>query len=55
MTNDITEALKGLSVFFDSFGDDVKTIGNMIKLLRSDISEARMIEIGRLFQRFSDP
>ena len=55
MTNDITEALKGLSVFFDSFGDDVKTIGNMIKLLRSDISEARMIEIGRLFQRFFRP
>ncbi len=55
ITNDITEALKELSEFFESFGDDVKTIGNMIKLLRSDISEARMIDIGRLFQRFVRP
>ncbi len=55
ITNDITEALKDLSDFFESFGDDVKTIGNMIKMLRSDISEARMVEIGRLFQRFVRP
>ncbi|MEM4407091.1 MAG: response regulator [Candidatus Methanomethylicaceae archaeon] len=55
ITNDITEALKDLSDFFEFFGDDVKTIGNMIKMLRSDISEARMVEIGRLFQRFVRP
>lgn len=55
ITNDIAEALKELSEFFASFGDDVKTIDNLIKVLRSDISESRMIEIGRLFQRFVRP
>ncbi len=55
MTADITEALKGLSEFFDTFSDDLKSIDNLIKLLRSEISEMRMIEIGRLFQRFSRP
>jgi len=55
MTSDIAEALKGLSEFFDIFGDDLKAIDNLIKLLRTEISEMRMIEIGRLFQRFSRP
>ncbi len=55
MTADIAEALKGLSEFFDTFSDDLKSIDNLIKLLRTEISEMRMIEIGRLFQRFSRP
>ncbi len=55
MTSDIAEALKGLSEFFEIFGDDLKAIDNLIKLLRTEISEMRMIEIGRLFQRFSRP
>ncbi len=55
MTSDISEALKGLSEFFEIFGDDLKAIDNLIKLLRTEISEMRMIEIGRLFQRFSRP
>ncbi|MCX7793419.1 MAG: response regulator [Thermodesulfovibrionales bacterium] len=55
MIADITEALKSLSEFFDEFGDDLKSVDNLIKLLRTEISEMRMIEIGRLFQRFSRP
>lgn len=55
MTADITEALKSLSEFFDTFADDLKSMDNLIKLLRTEISEMRMIEIGRLFQRFSRP
>jgi chemotaxis protein histidine kinase CheA/ActR/RegA family two-component response regulator len=55
MTSDIAEALKGLSEFFDTFSDDLRSIDNLIKLLRTEISEMRMIEIGRLFQRFSRP
>lgn len=55
MIADISEGLKGLSEFFDIFTDDLKSIDNMIKILRSEISEMRMIAIGRLFQRFSRP
>lgn len=55
MTADITEALKSLSEFFDTFSDDLKSMDNLIKLLRAEISEMRMIEIGRLFQRFARP
>lgn len=55
ITNDITEALKGLSDFFGSFGDDVKTMDSLIRLIRTHISETRMIDIGRLFQRFVRP
>lgn len=55
ITNDIAEALKELLEFFGSFSDDVNTIDNLIKTLQSDISESRMIDIGRLFQRFVRP
>jgi len=55
ITNDIAEALKDLSDFFESLGNNVKTIDNLIKLLRTDVSETRMIDIGRLFQRFIRP
>ncbi|MCX5719678.1 MAG: Hpt domain-containing protein [Nitrospirae bacterium] len=55
ITNDIAEALKDLSDFFESLGNNVKTIDTMIKLLRTDVSETRMIDIGRLFQRFIRP
>lgn len=55
ITNDIAEALRELSEFFSTFGDNVKNMDDLIKLLRSDISESRMIDIGRLFQRFVRP
>ncbi len=53
ITNDITEALKDMTTFFDSFTNEVETIENMVTFLKSDVSEMRMINIGRLFQRFS--
>ncbi|MCE5311871.1 MAG: response regulator [Nitrospiraceae bacterium] len=55
ITNDINEALATLSEFFDAFDLEVKQIGNMLTLLRYDITEMRMLEIGRLFQRFARP
>ncbi|MDI6801535.1 MAG: Hpt domain-containing protein [Thermodesulfovibrionales bacterium] len=53
--NDLTEALKELSVYFDAFSSSVKTTGKLLNLLRADISEMRMIEIGRLFHCFVSP
>lgn len=55
ITNDINEALASLSEFFDAFDLEMKQIGNMLTLLRYDITEMRMLEIGRLFQRFARP
>ncbi|MDX9715417.1 MAG: response regulator [Dissulfurispiraceae bacterium] len=55
ITNDINEALSSLTDFFDSFDIEVKQIGNMLTMLRYDITEMRMLEIGRLFQRFVRP
>ncbi len=55
MINDISESFKELGEFFSSFSDELKGMDNMVKLMRGDISELRMIEIGRLFQRFVRP
>jgi chemosensory pili system protein ChpA (sensor histidine kinase/response regulator) len=55
LTEDINEALKELMQFFGSFQDDIKSLDKIVKFLRSDLSESRMIDIGRLFQRFMRP
>ena len=55
LTEDITEALKELMQFFGLFQDDIKSLDKIVKFLRSDLSESRMIDIGRLFQRFVRP
>jgi len=55
LTEDITEALKELMQFFGFFQDDIKSLDKIVKFLRSDLSESRMIDIGRLFQRFVRP
>ncbi|HSB52459.1 MAG TPA: Hpt domain-containing protein, partial [Dissulfurispiraceae bacterium] len=55
MTDDLTEALKEFSQLFEVFQDDVKWLDTMVRLLRSNISETRMVEIGRLLQRFVRP
>jgi chemosensory pili system protein ChpA (sensor histidine kinase/response regulator) len=55
ITDDMTEALRELSQVFEIFHDDVKWLDTMIRLLRSNISETRMVEIGRLLQRFVRP
>lgn len=55
ITNDITESLKELRDFFEYFSSDIKDIDTMIKLLKSDLTDARMMEIGILFKRFIKP
>ncbi|HMK61550.1 MAG TPA: response regulator [Dissulfurispiraceae bacterium] len=55
MTEDITEALKELMQFYGDFQEDIKSLDKTVRFLRSDLSESRMIDIGRLFQRFVRP
>lgn len=55
ITNDITESLRELRDFFEYFGSDIKDMDTMIKLLKSDLTDARMMEIGILFKRFVKP
>jgi len=55
MTEDIAEALKELLRFYDGFQEDIKSLDKIVQLLRSDLSDSRMIDIGRLFQRFVRP
>lgn len=52
ITNDITESLKELNNFFEFFGEDLKSMDNMIKMLKSNLTDSRMVDIGILFQRF---
>ena len=55
MTEDITEALKELMQFYSDFQEDIKSLDKIVRFLRSDLSDSRMIDIGRLFQRFVRP
>ncbi len=53
ITEDITEALKGITGFFDQFYIHVKSLDRLNTEFRDLISQSRMVEIGRLFQRFT--
>ncbi len=53
ITNDIQEGLKQLSGLYESYSQDVRAMDHDIRMLRSDISETRMVPVGRLFQRFN--
>jgi chemosensory pili system protein ChpA (sensor histidine kinase/response regulator) len=55
LTEDITEAMKELMGFYETFQDDIKSLDRVVKHLRSDLSDSRMMDIGRLFQRFVRP
>lgn len=55
LTEDIAEALKELMNFYETFQDDIKALDRVVRTLRSDLSESRMMDIGRLFQRFVRP
>src|SRR5208283_4555823 len=55
IANDLTEAIKEFSELYELFYDDVRSLNNLIKRLRSDVSETRMAEIGKLFLRFLRP
>ncbi len=53
ITEDITEALKSITNFFEQFSTHVKSLDRLSTDLRDLISQSRMVEIGRLFQRFT--
>ncbi len=53
ITNDIQEGLKQLSGLYESYSQDVRAMDHDVRMLRSDISETRMVPVGRLFQRFN--
>jgi chemotaxis protein histidine kinase CheA/CheY-like chemotaxis protein len=55
LTEDIAEAMKELMGFYETFQDDIKSLDRVVKNLRSDLSDSRMMDIGRLFQRFVRP
>ena len=53
ITSDITEALKGITGLFDKFTGHIYRLGRLSTDLRDLVSAARMVETGRLFQRFT--
>jgi chemotaxis protein histidine kinase CheA/ActR/RegA family two-component response regulator len=55
LTEDIAEAMKEMMGFYETFQDDIKTLDRVVNHLRSDLSDSRMMDIGRLFQRFVRP
>ena len=53
ITSDINEALKGITGIFQRFSSHVGRLERISTDLRDHISESRMVEAGRLFQRFT--
>ncbi|GBD98256.1 chemotaxis protein CheA [bacterium BMS3Abin07] len=51
--DDITEGIKSLTGSFVQFSDHVKTMERLNTDMRNLISQSRMVEAGRLFQRFT--
>ena len=51
--SDITEAVKGISVFFGQFSKHTNRLGKLNTEFRNIISESRMVETGMLFRRFT--
>jgi len=55
ITNDTTEIMAELSGFFDSFELDTSRIATITTNLQDEITQARMVEMDRLFQLFPRP
>jgi chemosensory pili system protein ChpA (sensor histidine kinase/response regulator) len=53
ITSDIDEALKSISVFFDQFSKHARRLDKLNWQFRDLISSSRMVETGKLFQRFT--
>jgi len=53
ITSDINEALKGITGIFQRFSGHVRRLERISTDLRDHVSESRMVEAGRLFQRFT--
>ncbi len=55
ITNDTNEIMVELSGFFDSFELDTARISSITSNLQDEITQARMVEMDRLFQLFQRP
>ena len=53
ITDDIEEALKEMSGFFHVFSQDVFSLDRMTDEMKEQISAARTVQAGQLFQRFN--
>lgn len=53
ITDDIEEALKEMSGFFKVFSQDVFSLDRMTDEMKEQISAARTVQAGQLFQRFN--
>jgi chemosensory pili system protein ChpA (sensor histidine kinase/response regulator) len=53
ITDDINEAMKSLSDFFNSLSSKVNSMERLVNDSKELISEARMVTIGKLYQRFT--
>ncbi len=53
ITDDIEEALKEMTGFFSVFSQDVFSLDRMTDEMKEQISAARTVQAGQLFQRFS--
>ncbi|MBI5026457.1 MAG: hybrid sensor histidine kinase/response regulator [Nitrospirae bacterium] len=55
ITNDINEALRELAATYGDLVASLKNIDKVVGFLKGEVSEVRMIEIGKLFHRFTRP
>ena len=55
ITNDINEIMAEFSNFFDRFGEETSQISLITSQLQDEITQARMVEIDKLFMRFARP
>lgn len=53
ITSDINESMATMSDFFSLFTGDIETFDSIIQQLKERISSARTVQVGDLFQRFS--
>jgi chemosensory pili system protein ChpA (sensor histidine kinase/response regulator) len=53
ITSDINESMTTMNDFFSQFTGDIETFDSMIQQLKERISSARTVQVGDLFQRFS--
>lgn len=53
ITNDINEAMRTMGGFFAEFTEEVETLDDMIVEMKERVSEARTVQSGLLFQRFT--
>lgn len=55
ITNDLNEVMNEFNSFFDGFDEETSHISMITNRLQEEITAARMVELDRLFLRFSRP